>query len=149
MELCGIRWLSYLRFGRRVTSLEGWTQPALQLFSGDESCARPLPVRGVGWVLQWAATLMVLAVSAVILIVFGYQLAAERALAPGGGGRTARSRPAPCDERQRRGGRAPAVGGTLALDRATRVSLANAGGRRSIGLAVPLARGLAAVVVGV
>ncbi len=38
-------------------------------------------MRGVGWVLRWAATLAVLAVSAVILLTFAYQLAAERTLA--------------------------------------------------------------------
>ena len=59
--------------------------PALELFRGDECPfevpAKNLPVRGVGWVLQWAATLAVLYVSAVILTAFAYQLAAEQALA--------------------------------------------------------------------
>jgi hypothetical protein len=55
--------------------------PALQLFRGDDCKREPLPVRGVGWVLRWAATLAVLAVSAVILLTFVYQLAGERTLA--------------------------------------------------------------------
>jgi len=55
--------------------------PTLQLFRGDDCAGEPLPVRGVGWVLRWAATLAVLAVSAVILTVFAYQLSAEQALA--------------------------------------------------------------------
>ena len=45
---------------------------------------RPLigdpPVRGVGWVLRQGATLAVLAVAAMVLLEFGYRLAAERAL---------------------------------------------------------------------
>lgn len=39
------------------------------------------PVRGVGWVLRWAATFGVLALSSVMLTQFFYCLAAERALA--------------------------------------------------------------------
>jgi len=38
-------------------------------------------VRGVGWVLRWAAALAVLSASATILVAFGYELAAERTLA--------------------------------------------------------------------
>jgi hypothetical protein len=37
-------------------------------------------VRGVGWVLRWAAALAVLGVSAAVLLAFAYQLAAERAM---------------------------------------------------------------------
>ncbi|MEX2091285.1 MAG: hypothetical protein WD971_01345 [Pirellulales bacterium] len=55
--------------------------PALQLFRGDACAGEPLPVRGVGWVLRWAMVLAVLAVSAVILMAFAYQLSAEQALA--------------------------------------------------------------------
>ena len=112
--------------------------PALQIFSGNEICARALPVRGVGWVLRWAATLMVLAAAAVILVVFGYQLAAERALArAAAAGLREAALPRATNQSieavvRRR------LAGTLALDRATRVSLANAGGWRSIHLAAPL-----------
>jgi hypothetical protein len=52
---------------------------ALQLFR-DECGDAPLPVRGVGWVLQWAAALAVLLISAMFLVAFGHQLAAEHAL---------------------------------------------------------------------
>lgn len=55
--------------------------PALQLFRGGDCKREFLPVRGVGWVLGWATVLAVLAVSAVILVTFAYQLAAERTLA--------------------------------------------------------------------
>lgn len=41
----------------------------------------PLPSRGVGWVLQWAAALAVLAFTASILTEFAYLAAAEHALA--------------------------------------------------------------------
>ena len=112
--------------------------PALYVFSGDEICARPLPVRGVGWVLRWAATLMVLAAAAVILVVFGYQLAAERALARAA---TAGLREAALPRATNDSVEAVVrrrLAGTLALDRATRIDLTNAGGRRSIGLAVPM-----------
>jgi hypothetical protein len=36
------------------------------------------PVRGVGWVLKWAAAVCVLAATAVILLSFAFRLAAER-----------------------------------------------------------------------
>ena len=55
--------------------------PALELFRGDDGTCATLPVRGVGWVLGWAATMVVLAAAATILIGFAYQLAAERSLA--------------------------------------------------------------------
>ena len=55
--------------------------PALQLFCAVNCRTDNLPVRGVGWVLRWAATLAILFVSAVILTAFAYQLAAEQALA--------------------------------------------------------------------
>lgn len=88
--------------------------------------------------LRWAATLMVLAVSAVILIVFGYQLAAERALArAAAAGLREAALPRATNQSVEAVVRR-SLAGTMALDRATRVSLANAGGRRSIGLAVPL-----------
>jgi hypothetical protein len=38
------------------------------------------PVRGVSWVLTWAAAVAVLCWAAIILLSFGYQLAAEQAL---------------------------------------------------------------------
>jgi hypothetical protein len=53
---------------------------AFQLFGGDECAGKSLPVRGVDWVLRWAAALTALAASAVILVAFAYQLAAELAL---------------------------------------------------------------------
>jgi hypothetical protein len=56
--------------------------PALHLFSADELTVDELPVRGVGWVLRWAATLAVLCASATILASFACQLAAEQALVP-------------------------------------------------------------------
>jgi hypothetical protein len=40
-----------------------------------------LPIRGIGWVLRWAATAAVLAMSLVRLACFGFQLAAEQTLA--------------------------------------------------------------------
>jgi hypothetical protein len=43
--------------------------------------ARDLPMRGVGWVLQWAAACAVLFFAASVLIEFGYCLSAEQALA--------------------------------------------------------------------
>src|SRR3972149_1143722 len=55
--------------------------PTFELFRGDDCRCQPVPVRGVGWVLRWAAALTVLAASAAILLAFAYQLAAERALA--------------------------------------------------------------------
>ena len=53
---------------------------ALQLYRGEEIGADFLPVRGVGWVLRWAAVVAVLGASAAILAGFAYQLAAERLL---------------------------------------------------------------------
>jgi hypothetical protein len=41
---------------------------------------RDRPVRGIGWVLKWAAAICVLSTSAVILLNLAYRLAAERAL---------------------------------------------------------------------
>jgi hypothetical protein len=38
------------------------------------------PQRGVGWVLRWATTLLVLAASVTVLLCFAYQLMAENAL---------------------------------------------------------------------
>jgi hypothetical protein len=55
--------------------------PTLALFRVDDHPAEEVQVRGVGWVLRWAATLAILCFSAVILTAFAYQLAAEQALA--------------------------------------------------------------------
>ncbi len=55
--------------------------PTLELFRGDDGVADTMPVRGVGWVLGWAATLAVLTMSTVVLLAFACQLAAERSLA--------------------------------------------------------------------
>jgi hypothetical protein len=38
------------------------------------------PVRGIGWVLKWAAAICVLVASATFVLSFAYRLAAERAL---------------------------------------------------------------------
>jgi hypothetical protein len=111
---------------------------ALHVFSGDENLVAPLAVRGVGWVLRWAVTLAILAVSGAILLGFGYQLAAERALArAAAAGLREAALPRATHESvvavvRRR------LAETLALDRATRVQLTSSDGQRSIGLAVPV-----------
>jgi hypothetical protein len=74
-----------------------------------------LPVRGVGWVLTWAAALGVLAVSASILTDFAYCLAAEHALA--------------------RAARAGALEATL--PRATTSSVVESVKRRLVGYSLP------------
>lgn len=45
------------------------------------SSATDNTVRGIGWVLKWAAAVCVLSATAIILLSFAYRLAAERALA--------------------------------------------------------------------
>jgi hypothetical protein len=111
---------------------------ALHVFSGDENLVTPLPVRGVGWVLRWAVTLAILAASGAILLGFGYQIAAERTLArAAAAGLREAALPRATHESiaavvRRR------LAETLALDRATRVQLANSNGETSIGLAVPV-----------
>ena len=52
----------------------------LHLFGMEEPASDDLPARGVGWVLRWAGTLVVLLASAVVLTGFSYQLSAEQAL---------------------------------------------------------------------
>jgi len=54
--------------------------PALELFRAEDCPVDELPVRGVGWVLRWAATLAILCLSATILATFACQLVAEQAL---------------------------------------------------------------------
>jgi hypothetical protein len=45
-----------------------------------ETIARGEVVRGVGWVLKWAAAVAVLCVAAIILLNFAYRLAAEQSM---------------------------------------------------------------------
>ncbi len=45
-----------------------------------QETTRELPTRGVGWVLKWAAALATLGIAAVVLVEFGYCLAAEHTL---------------------------------------------------------------------
>jgi hypothetical protein len=113
--------------------------PALQIFSGDDCALAPLPVRGVGWVLRWAASLAVLAGAATILVVFAYQVAAERTLvrAANAGLREAalpRATHASVEAAIRR-----RLAGAMSLDRATHVIVSSAGNRASVHLAVPVA----------
>jgi hypothetical protein len=54
--------------------------PALQLYRGEECIAGNLPVRGISWVLRWAAIGSMLCLSAAILAGFVYQLRVERLL---------------------------------------------------------------------
>ncbi len=113
--------------------------PALQIFSGDDCALAPLPVRGVGWVLRWAASLAVLAIATMVLVAFAYQMAAERALvrAATAGLREAalpRATNASVEAAIRR-----RLAGTTSLDGATRMSVAKAGNRLSVRLAVPVA----------
>lgn len=53
---------------------------ALQLYRGDSLSEHRLPVRGIGWVLRWAAAIAVLAFTILVLVAFAYQLSAEAAL---------------------------------------------------------------------
>ena len=141
--------------------------PALHLFTVSERAIDELPVRGVGWVVRWAATLVVLCVSAAILTAFAYQLIAEQALVRAataglreaacrarhesncrsGGSRAAGERLClePCDECLSRTKRFPGKGlrrstnGRSTLDRAlgTRRRGAATTGRRTAALAAP------------
>src|SRR5438477_7455447 len=58
----------------------------LRRFAGPDETAELVPalreerVRGVGWVLKWAVAFAVLGTTIIILLNFGYRLAAERAL---------------------------------------------------------------------
>ena len=121
--------------------------PALLLFHGNDcagnewagnDCAGDaLPVRGVGWVLRWAAVAVVLAVSAMVLTGFAYQLAAEQALARAAqaGLREAalpRATNASVEAAVRR-----RLADGFGLERATQVTLARAGERLAIRLSVP------------
>jgi len=54
--------------------------PALQLDRGDAAVVEQLPMRGVGWVLRWAAALTMLAFSVLVFAAFAFQLSAEAAL---------------------------------------------------------------------
>ena len=74
---------------------------ALQIYCGDEMTATTPPARGVGWVLCWATALAMFMFAALVLTSFAYQVAAEHAVTASGDGGTARSHPAPRDERQR------------------------------------------------
>jgi hypothetical protein len=103
--------------------------PALQIFRGDDCAGERLPVRGVGWVLRWAATLAVLAVSALILVAFAYQLAAERALARAA---AAGLREATCERATNRSVEAVVrrqLAGRFDLHRATTIELQQNGSR--------------------
>jgi hypothetical protein len=118
--------------------------PALLLFHGDDcagnDCAGDaLPVRGVGWVLRWAVVTAVLAVSAMVLTAFAYQLAAEQALARAAqaGLREAalpRATNASVEAAVRR-----RLADSSAFERATQVRLAKVGDRTSVSLSVPSA----------
>jgi hypothetical protein len=54
--------------------------PTLDVSRAHVDAQRSEPSRGVRWVLLWAAALAVLGWAAVILLAFGYQLAAEQRL---------------------------------------------------------------------
>jgi len=112
--------------------------PALQLFPIEAESDEPLPVRGIGWVLGWAAVLAVLTVSAAILTAFAYQFAAERALARAA---TAGFREATLPRATNRSIEAATrrrLADSFAVDRAVSMSVAKAGDRISLALAVPL-----------
>jgi hypothetical protein len=49
--------------------------------AGCDAEPRGESVRGIGWVLKWAAAIAVLGATIIILLNFGYRLAAERTLA--------------------------------------------------------------------
>jgi hypothetical protein len=53
----------------------------LSIFCDHEIARDALPVRGVGWVLKWAGTMVMLVLAVTILAGFAFQLAAERTLA--------------------------------------------------------------------
>jgi hypothetical protein len=111
---------------------------ALQLFRGDDSVAPPLPVRGVGWVLRWAGVLAVLAAAAMILVAFAYQLAAERTLARAAAAGLREASLPRATEQTVEAAIRRRLADSRAFGRATRVSLAKAGDRISVGLAVPV-----------
>jgi hypothetical protein len=113
--------------------------PALQLFIGDEEASSPVRVRGVGWVLEQAALIAVLVMTATALTAFAYELAAERALArAAAAGLREAALPRATTESVEATVRRRLAGG-LALDRAARVRLARAGDRLAINLSVPTA----------
>jgi len=114
-------------------------ETALQLFRGDDSAALPVPVRGVGWVLKWAGVLAVLAAAAVILVAFACQLAAERALARAAAAGLREASLPRATEQTVEAAIRRRLADSRTLGRATQVSLAKAGDRISVGLAVPVA----------
>jgi hypothetical protein len=112
--------------------------PALQIFAGDRQAAIALPVRGVRWVLRWFAALAVTAAAATILVAFGYQLSAERALVRAA---AAGIREATCPRATSRSVAATVrreLADVWELDRATNISVTSAGARVAICLSVPL-----------
>jgi hypothetical protein len=54
--------------------------PALQLYHADATLVEALPVRGVGWVLRWAAAAAVIAFTLALSAAFALQLSAEATL---------------------------------------------------------------------
>jgi len=113
--------------------------PALQLFRGDDPAVASPRVRGVGWVLQQAALVVVLAIATVALTAFAYELAAERALArAAAAGLREAALPRATNESVEAAVRRRLIGGP-SLDRATQVKLARNGERLAISLSVPTA----------
>jgi hypothetical protein len=53
---------------------------ALQVYGSETATRIELPVRGVAWVLRWAAVVTVLSYSAIVLAAFSYHVSAEHAL---------------------------------------------------------------------
>lgn len=54
--------------------------PALQIYRADTATVEGLPVRGIGWVLRWAAVIAVFGGTLLVLTAFACQLSAEQAL---------------------------------------------------------------------
>lgn len=114
--------------------------PSLHLFSDAAESADLLPVRGVAWVLRWTMVLAVLAISAVTLTAFGYQLAAERALARAASAGFREAALPRASNRSIEAAIRRRLGETMALNRSASVCVARAGGQITLALAVPLDR---------
>ncbi|MGE3641065.1 MAG: hypothetical protein AB7G28_21095 [Pirellulales bacterium] len=54
--------------------------PAFHIYRGDTATAQHLPLRGIGWVLRWAAAMAVFGFTLLVLAAFAFQLSAEQAL---------------------------------------------------------------------